>query len=339
MSNIIPANIKVPAHLAARMGQPSALAQALSGGISGGSDFPRISIKASRFRIIEDGTETVLNQASLDVVVVGANPRLSKTWYAKEWNKDAEPTAPDCFSLDGVTPHPDSTAPQNDLCAACPHNAWGSKVTNTGQQLKACADKKRLAVVSADDATGPVYLLEVTPAALKGLNAYQKELSVRGIAPEIVRTRVSFDTDASFPKLVFGFGGFLDEDTMAAVDGLFGSDQVKEITGEQAPVAAPKPAPAAKPASIKAAPKAIEPEPEAEDEGEVVFDGGKHPAPPPPKARGFGAAKPAAAAAAPAAKAAPKASAKAALTATPDAAKSLADEIAGLLEEVGADDA
>jgi hypothetical protein len=331
MSNIIPANIKVPAHLAARMGQPSALAQALSGGISGGSDFPRISIKASRFRIIEDGTETVLNQASLDVVVVGANPRLSKTWYAKEWNKDAEPTAPDCFSLDGVTPHPDSTAPQNDLCAACPHNAWGSKVTNTGQQLKACADKKRLAVVSADDATGPVYLLEVTPAALKGLNAYQKELSVRGIAPEIVRTRVSFDTDASFPKLVFGFGGFLDEDTMAAVDGLFGSDQVKEITGEQAPVAAPKPAPAAKPASIKAAPKVVEPEPEPEVE---------EPAPAPK--RGFGAAKPAAAAAAPAApaaKAAPKASAKAALTATPDAAKSLADEIAGLLEEVGADDA
>ena len=204
-------------------------------------------------------------------------------------------------------------------------------MTNTGQQLKACADKKRLAVVSADDATGPVYLLEVTPAALKGLNAYQKELSVRGIAPEIVRTKVSFDTDASFPKLVFGFGGFLDEDTMTTVDGLFGSDQVKEITGEQTPVVAPKPAPAAKPASIKAAPKAVEPEvvePEAEEE----------PAPQPK--RGFGAAKPAAAAA-PAAKAAPKASAKAALTATPDVAnaKSLADEIAGLLEEVGADDA
>jgi hypothetical protein len=326
MSNIIPANIKVPAHLAARMGQPSALAQALSGGISGGSDFPRISIKASRFRVIEDGTETVLNQTHLDVVVVGANPRLSKTWYAKEWNKDAEPTAPDCFSLDGMTPHPDSTAPQNDLCASCPQNAWGSKIAPNGQQLKACSDKKRLAVVAADDARGPVYLLEVTPAALKGLNAYQKELSVRGIAPEIVRTRVSFDTDASFPKLMFGFGGFLDEDTMAAVDGLFGSDQVQEITGEQAPVAVAKPAPAAKPAPVKAAPKAVEPEPEAEEE----------PAPAPAAKRGFGAAKPAAAA--PAAKpvAAKPAAAKAA---APDAAKSLADEIAGLLEEVGADDA
>jgi hypothetical protein len=90
MSNLIPANVKIPAHLAARMGQPSALAQALAGGISTSGDYSRISIKGSRFRIIEDGTETVLKETQLDVVIVGANPRLSKTWYAKEWNKDSE---------------------------------------------------------------------------------------------------------------------------------------------------------------------------------------------------------------------------------------------------------
>lgn len=327
MSNIVPANIKVPAHLAARVGQPSALAQALAGGISGGSDFPRISIKGARFRIIEDGTETVLNQTTLDVVVVGANPRLSKTWYAKEWSKDAEPTAPDCYSLDGVGPHPDATSPQNDLCANCPHNAWGSKVAPNGQQLKACSDKKRLAVVAADDATGPVYLLEVTPAALRGLNAYQKELSVRGITPEIVRTRIGFDTDASFPKLTFGFGGFLDEATMEAVDGLFNTDQVKEITGEKVVAAAPAPAPkATRPSPVKAvAAPAVE---EVEEEAPT-------PAPAPAAKRGFGAAKAAPAAApAPAPKAAPKA---APVAAAPAAA--LADEIASLLNEVGADDA
>jgi hypothetical protein len=332
MSNIIPANIQIPAHLAARMGQPSALAQAMAGGIAGGGDFPRISIKGARFRIVEDGTETVLKETQLDVVVVGANPHLSKAWYAKEWNKDAEPQAPDCYSLNGVTPHPDATAPQNDLCASCPHNAWGSKVTPNGQQIKACADKKRLAVVAADDATGPVYLLEVTPAALKGLNSYQKELSVRGIAPEIVRTRVTFDTDASFPKLVFGFGGFLDEDTMTAVDGLFGSDQVREITGESQ-TAKPQPqAPAAtRPAPVRAVSvaKPVEVEPEAEVAAEE----------PPPAAapkRGFGAAKAATPAATPA-KAAPKAAAKVA-PATGNAA-SLADEIQDMLSGMGADDA
>ena len=330
MSNIVPVNVQVPAHLAGRVGVPSALGAALTGGLSAGQSFPKISIKSSRFRIKEGDTETVLDSTSLDVVIVGANPRLSKTWYAKAWTKDAEPVAPDCYSLDGVSPDPESENPQNDLCASCPHNAWGSKVTDTGQQVKACADKKRLAVVAADDASGPVYLLEVTPAALKGLNQYQKELSVRGIPPEIVKTRVSFDTDASFPKLQFTFGGFLDADVQEVVDGLFGTAQVKEITGEKSSqavavpqIAKPAPAPVAPKPVVKAAAPVVEPAP----------------APAPAQAaapkRGFGASKPAAAPAA----SAPKAAAKAAAAPAADAAVSLADEIAALVGEVSADDA
>ena len=330
MSNIVPVNIQIPAHLAARVGVPSALGAAMTGGLSAGADFPRISIKASRFRIKEGDTETVLDSTTLDVVIVGANPRLSKTWYAKAWTPDAEPAAPDCFSLDGISPDPQSEDPQNDLCASCPQNAWGSKVTPQGQQIKACADQKRLAVVAADDASGPVYLLSVTPAALKGLNQYQKELSVRGIPPEIVKTRVSFDTDASFPKLKFTFGGFLDADTQQVVDGLFGSEQVKEITGEtsRTPVAVPQiaKAPAPAPVAPKPAARAVEP----------VEEPAPAPAPAPAAApkRGFGAAKPPAA---PAAKPAAKPVAKPAPAA--DAASSLADEIAALVGEVAADDA
>jgi hypothetical protein len=334
MSNIVPVNIQVPAHLAGRVGVPSVLGAALTGGLSTGTSHPRISIKGARFRIVEGDTETVLDSTNLDVVIVGANPRLSKTWYAKEWNKDAEPAAPDCFSLDGVSPDPESENPQNDLCASCPHNAWGSKITPTGQQVKACADKKRLAVVAADDPSGPVYLLEVTPTALKGLNQYHKELEVRGIPPEIVKTRVSFDTDASFPKLKFTFGGFLDEETQQVVDQLFGSEQVKEITGEntrqtvavpQLP-AAPAPAPVAPKPAVKAAP-AVEPAP------------APAPAQAAPK-RGFGAPKAAAPAPAPApAPAAKPAPAKIATAPASEAATSLADEIAALVGEVDADDA
>lgn len=329
MSNIVPANIQVPAHLAKRIGQPSVLAQSISGGLAGGADFPRISLKGSRFRIIEGGAETVLESTTLDIVIVGANPRLSKTFYAKQWTPDSEPASPDCYSLDGIRPHGESTAPQNDICAGCPQNAWGSKVTPMGQQIKACADQKRLAVVAADDPSGPVYLLQVTPAALKGLNTYQKELSMRGIAAEIVRTRISFDTDASFPKLKFGFGGFLDEATMEAVDDLFGSDKVKEITGEatgnEPVVAAPAPAPRSAPVKAVAA----APAPVAET----------------PK-RGFGA-KPAAAPApvvevaapapapAPASKPAAK---KAAVAPVVADAGNLADEIANMLGDLDADD-
>jgi len=134
-----------------------------------------------------------------------------------------------------------------------------------------------------------------------------------------VRTKLGFDTNASFPKLLFGFGGFLDEDTMLAVDNLFGSDSVKAITGEATnkPVALPAPTP--KPAPLKqvAAPA---PAPVVEEVVEA----------PAPK-RGFGAAK--AAAPAPKPKAAPKP------VATVSDAGSLADDIASLLGEVEADDA
>ena len=325
MSNLIPVNMQVPAHLAARVGVPSVLGAALTGGLSSGNSFPRISIKGARFRIVEGDTETVLQSTTLDVVIVGANPRLSKTWYAKQWTPDSEPQSPDCFSLDGISPDTESNDPQNDLCATCPQNAWGSKVTPQGQEVKACADQKRLAVVSADDAEGPVYLMQVTPAALKGLNQYQKELSVRGIPPEIVKTRVSFDTDASFPKLKFTFGGFLDADVQEVVDGLFGTEQVKEVTGEvvRQAVAVPKiaaPVPVAPKPAVKVAAPVEEPAP----------------APAPAQAaapkRGFGAP----------AKAATPAKAKAAApVAAPEAASasSLADEIAALVGEVDADDA
>ena len=316
MSNIIPVNIQVPSHLAAKVGQPSALSQSIASGISSGQSFPRISIKGSRFRIVEDGTETVLDTTALDVVIVGANPKLSKTFYAKAWDKDAEPSAPDCYSLDGIKPHPESEKPQNDLCAQCPHNAWGSKIGPQGQQLKACTDQKRLAIVAADDPDGPIYLLQVTPAALKGLNAYHKELSMRGIPAEIVKTRIGFDTNASFPKLKFGFGGFLDEDTYAVVEPLFGADNVLDITGERQPEAVAAPTQARKQV-VKAAP-----EPEPEEEAPAPEAGDK------PK-RGFGSAKteePQAAKPKAAAKPEPKAAVE-----VDDDVANLADEIASLI--------
>jgi hypothetical protein len=342
MSNLVPVNVNIPAHLAARIGAPSVLAQSVMAGLGGGPSFPKISIKSSRFRIKDGDTETVLNTLELEVVIVGANPRLSKTWYAAKWDPNAEASAPNCYSLDGVSPAADAEDPQNDLCASCPKNAWGSAVADNGQQLKACRDHKRLAVVAADDAAGPVYLLEVTPAALKGLNQYQRELTMRGIPAEVVKTKVSFDSDASFPKLKFGFGGFLDADTQAVVDGLFGTPEVLEVTGE-ATANAPAPAPAPKPQPV--APKPVA----------VVASPPPAPAPAPTPAaeaaprRGFGASKPAApvadapvAAPAPAprvVRAKPAAPAPVAAPTAPVAVASLADEIAALVGEVGADDA
>ena len=324
-TSLIPANIQVPAHIAARMGQQSSLASSLAAGLATGESYPRISIKGSRFRIVEGKTETVLDQVKLNVVIVGANPRLSKTYYAKQWDPNDEPTGPDCFSLDGIGPDASVQDAESDLCASCPKNAWGSKISGNGQQIKACSDQKRLAIVAAEDPEGPVYLLQVTPAALKGLNQYQKELSVRGIPPEVVKTVLSFDTDASFPKLKFGFGGFLEAHEQEVVDKLFGSDEVKEITGEK--VIASQPAETAapavvapKPAPVRVVEEAPAPAPEATET---------------PK-RGFGAAK-----AEPKVEAPKVAEAKPAPVVVEEdsGTMSLADEIAALVGGLDADDA
>lgn len=252
-------NAQIPAHLQGRIGAPSKLNEALAGGIGQGG-VPRISIKGSRFRIIEEGTENILNTLVLPTVIVGALPDVYKVWFSKQWSPEDEPTQPDCMSFDGKAPDSSAPNPQSDLCATCAHNAWGSKLTPMGTQTKECSDNKRIAVVSADDVSGPVYLVQVTPAALRGLNDYRKILSNRGIGVEMVITNLGFDTTASFPKLTFAFGGFLSAEDQTVVDKRVGSSEVKEITGEKPTfntkqiAAVSQPTPVAKPAQPVAAP-------------------------------------------------------------------------------------
>lgn len=194
----------------------------------------KLSIKNSTFSVITDGECDTLSDTSLEVVFVGANPDVSKMWYESEWSDDRDSTSPDCFSLDGKTPNKNSVSPQNDICALCPRNAWGSKITPQGYKIKDCSDIKRVAVILVDKPRRGVCLLHITPSSLKNLNAYHKTLSMRGIVPEICRTILSFDENVNYPRLTFKFGGFLPEDTQKYVDTYTGTDEVKYVTGELA---------------------------------------------------------------------------------------------------------
>ena len=274
--NLIPADIlsNVPAHLQGAIGKPGALTTALGGGIMVSDGFAKISIKGSRFRLQENGEEQVLPSSEIYVAVVGANPNLSKTWYEKEWTPDADPSAPDCYSLDGIRPAIDSEKPQSDSCADCPHNAWGSKIAPNGQKLKACPDHKRLAVIQAGlQASEPshqnptVYLLSVPAGSLKALTQYQRVLASKGIDASAVATKVEFDLSVSHPKLKFSFGGFLDEFTYSKASELIGTEPVKMLTGEASnvPAAAVEPATQVRRPSVQPAaqPAPEEPKPQA----------------------------------------------------------------------------
>lgn len=251
MTALVPTNIQLPAHLASRIGSPSTIGGAMTAGI-GGASFKRISKRGGRFRIRDGSAETVLPDNKLRAVIVGASPGMTKTFY-KKYDPSADDKKPDCYSNDGIRPAADAEDQQSQLCANCEQNVWGSKMSDAGTKMKACSDQKRLAIISADDESPEpeVYLYTVTPAELTAFRTYGNLLASKGFPPELVVTELTFDTDASFPKVEFKFGGFVEEHKVPVIDSLIGSQTVREITGEVPLVATIVETPKAKPHPVK----------------------------------------------------------------------------------------
>lgn len=207
----------------------------LNAGVSAG--FPVMSIRGAKWRIVEGGEEhPVYLPDSKDlapfvkVVLLRANANISKTFYAGQYVEGSD-IAPDCYSNDGVAPAPDSTNPQCASCAACPQNVWGSKISPSGSKIKACADVRRMAILPAEDLGYSPILLRVPGASLGDLAQYGKALKQRGIPYAAVVTKLSFDPDAAFPKIMFQFERVLTQEEMATVAERLGESVVEDILG------------------------------------------------------------------------------------------------------------
>lgn len=251
-----------------------------------GGGFPVISIKGKVFAVVRDGEREIqMNPkdpdsaaTSLNVVLLKANKGTSKVFYIKGYDKDtSEGQKPDCYSNDGVEPAADSQNKQAKKCATCPHNQWGSRVSEKGATKgKACADAVRMAVAPAGQINDAM-LLRVPPASIKALGEYGQMLAKRGVGYNMVVTKVGFDLQAESPKLTFAAVGLLDDEGFAEVQEIAASDVVSNILGssimaavaaeaaapaeEEVEEEAPAPKPVAKP---KAAPKPVVEEAEEE---------------------------------------------------------------------------
>jgi hypothetical protein len=215
-----------------------------------------------------------------------ANKGTSKVFYIKGYDKDtSEGQKPDCYSNDGVEPAADSQNKQAKKCATCPHNQWGSRVSEKGATKgKACADAVRMAVAPAGQINDAM-LLRVPPASIKALGEYGQMLAKRGVGYNMVVTKVGFDVQAESPKLTFSAVGLLDDEGFAEVQEIAASDVVSNILGssimaavaaeaaapaeetveEEAPAPKPvaKPKPAAKPVVEEAEEEVPAPKPAA----------------------------------------------------------------------------
>lgn len=226
----------LPAHIAARVaarqsaGHRSSVASAI---VNDGLNIPRISIRASRYRLVEEGQETVVG-VSLDTIIVGANPKVSKVFYSKQFDPNADNVRPDCFSNDGIKPDPSVEKPVCSNCQNCPNNVLGSKITQSGAKSKLCADQRHMAVVPAAD-PNKVYSLTIPVSSMKALREYFKELGQYGVAPEEVITELGFDDQATFPKMTFRHKGFVPERAIPQIDKLLTADQTLIATRQKDP--------------------------------------------------------------------------------------------------------
>lgn len=248
MNQVVKINNKLPAVF-----QAAGVAEfdEYKGGVVSG--FPVISFRGRTWRVKKGGDEQVyLNDEqeavqSIEGVLVRSNPVLAKIFYESSYT-EGDNSAPRCWSGNGVKPDAGVQNPISKLCANCPNNQWGSKVTPSGAKTRACADHRRMAfafrhdiesvAAGETDESGKLkevtpLLLRVPPASLNPLKDFiEKVLQPKGVPPFAVFVKIGFDTTVSFPKLTFRGSQFLNDEQAQVVMGLRESEEVKRILAE-----------------------------------------------------------------------------------------------------------
>lgn len=234
------------------------------------SSFGSIGYKGKVWSTRYQGVETPLMRddgdgprGSIEVIIIKGSRFISKRYYANGFQDDAK-LAPDCQSADGIKPDAGVVNKQCTTCAACPQNAWGARITESGKAGKACSDSRRLAVVPMNDIAnellgGPM-LLNVPAASLKDLKSYDEKLQAITFRYYAVATRIGFDPAEAYPKFTFGAIRPLDDAEAREVLRLRDDPRVARILSETADAGQQElPAPVATAASIFEQP----PEPKA----------------------------------------------------------------------------
>jgi len=323
-TNLVP--FEVPAGLLAElMGMfPENSNSDLTEGVA--MSFAVVTFRGKVWRVRYKGEDRVIKlptgdpASSIIAVIVKSSPAVSKLYYSKQYT-EGDDAPPLCYSLDGVRPDNGSVEKQSPTCAACPHNVWGSRITEQGSKAKACADNRRIAVVPYPDIRNEMFggpmLLRIPPTSLQELWRFGNTLKQSGLPYQAVVVKISFDYDVAYPKLVFSairplttdeaqqVREHMDSDTVlrmlmepvpgdetgASAEATTAAAEPDEPAPEEKPAPKPKPAPepAQAPVEAKAVPKE-EPVQTAMELGMGISMGDPDPAP--AKAAAKPAAKP-----------------------------------------------
>jgi hypothetical protein len=221
--------------------------QELGAGIA--APFAVIGFKGGRWAIKSRGTTHVLERRDaqgrpdgfvpyLDVVILLAASHHSKVYYAKTY-QDGDEGVPDCWSTDGTKPDQAAPQKQSPTCANCKWNEFGSRINlQTGKASgKACSDTRRMAVVPYNDIEntllgGPM-LLRVPPASLGSVGEYSDLLKANSVPYSAIATRLGFDKEQAYPRIVFAPLAALTDAEMDRVIKMQAHPLVERIVQEQ----------------------------------------------------------------------------------------------------------
>lgn len=163
-----------------------------------GADRKYISTKGKMFTL-PSGTS---DKGPLRVVVLGFTN--VNTFFEGDYDPSKH-QSPACFAInrfpEELKPDTDAPKPQNEDCATCPQNKFGSKGKG-----KACRNKVRLALVQPEDVSedSTIFLLDTSPTAVKTWGSYVDTL--REAHSAIVQqkiTDIKFHPDHAYGTLIF----------------------------------------------------------------------------------------------------------------------------------------
>lgn len=146
-------------------------------------------------------------RGEINLIIVGALPKVSRIYYKEKFDPNKEATLPNCWSNLGDKPEAAAQDVQHSNCADCPQNIKGSGDTGG----RACRFQRRVSVLVEGDDSGDVYQFNIPAKSLFGkgsgnihpFESYVKFLLANGESPDNVVTNVSFDANADTMELLF----------------------------------------------------------------------------------------------------------------------------------------
>jgi len=294
----------IPAHLQKRMAEaPSNIEERISVPTlaTAGKGAWAITLNGETTRLQKRDSEgDLVDMPMFRGIILDYAKRRGRTYYSGPYD-EKKPGKPECWSEDGILPDPHATHPTNEetgevvtKCGNCPLAVKGSKVNELGAATTACGEHRMVALIphNKPDFTALRLKLSITSdfdGRSPELEAedwyafknYTDMLRTRGVTnTAFVITKIKFDPNKKFPKLIFQWGGWVDEGVIEGILVRAAGDEVKGLLsadwGDSLPDTKKLEAPDAKPKTATPKPKAAA----NDDEGATLPKVSKRPPPP-----------------------------------------------------------